>query len=132
MQKSLLYGGFGVLVALGTFDFLGRVFYFYWDVRWFDSLAHFLGGLAMGLIFLWVWFVSGLFGRSTPSKREAFVTSILAAMIIGLGWEFFEYAHGIANPVGGNYPLDTFHDLLADFWGGAVAGFVGRNHKRYE
>jgi hypothetical protein len=131
MRKSLLYMGFGVLMLLGAFHVIAQTFYLYWDMRWFDSFVHFLGGLSMGLVFLWIWFASGVFSRSTPSKKEAFLTALIAGMVIGVGWEVFEYAHGIANPIG-NYTLDTFHDLLADFLGAGLAGVIGRNHKLYE
>jgi hypothetical protein len=131
MKKSLLFLGFATLVVLGVLHFIAQTFYFYWDMRWFDSVVHGLGGLAIGFLFLWIWFSSGIFGKNTPSKKEAFVLSIVAGMIVGCGWEFFEFAHGIASPIG-NYALDTFNDLWADFVGAGIAGIVGGRSMFYE
>lgn len=91
---------------------------------------HFLGGLSVGLFSLWVWFVSGLFGKEVPTKKTAFVTALSCALLVGGWWEFFEYAHGIANPIG-NYALDTFNDVCADIVGGVLAGIWGARGKFY-
>jgi hypothetical protein len=131
MKKSLLFISFGLLFVLGILHYIGSVFYLYWTMRWFDNVAHFLGGASMGFLFLWIWYDSGLFGRSTPSKKSVFIVSLLSAMIAGFGWEFFEFANGIANPIG-SYALDTFNDLLMDFIGGAFAGIIGASRKFYE
>lgn len=99
-------------------------------MRWFDSLMHFLGGLSAGLFSLWVWYVSGLLGREVPTRKQVFITTLIWVMIVGVGWEFFEYVNGIANPIG-NYALDTFNDLVADFVGAVVAGLWAGSHKFY-
>ena len=132
MKKiHLLYVAFGVLFILSILHFIGSVYYLYWTLRWFDSLAHFLGGAGIGFLFLWIWFVSGLFEKDVPTKKQVFIASLLVAMIAGFGWEFFEFVHGIANPIG-SYQLDTFNDLLFDFYGGVFAGLVGAYKKFYE
>lgn len=92
---------------------------------------HLLGGLTVGMFSLWVWYASGLFGRHVPTRREVFVAALIFSMLAGVWWEFFEYANGIANPIG-SYALDTFSDLLADFAGGVIAGIWGANTKYYE
>ena len=127
-KPSLLYTGFATLLALG---FLYKIAAAFWNVRWFDSLMHFLGGLSIGLISLWVWFVSGLFGREVPSRKQVFVAALVFAMLAGVWWEVFEFVNGIAHPIG-NYPLDTFNDVLADFVGGVVAGLWGARRNFYE
>jgi hypothetical protein len=131
MKKSLLFVIFAILAFLGGLHYLGQTFYFYWDLRWYDNLAHFLGGLSMGFLCLWLWYRSGFFGMSVPNKKEAFLTAILGGMLIGLGWEFFEFAYGIANPIG-SYALDTFNDLASDFIGASLAGIVGARQAFYE
>lgn len=117
-KHSLLYRAFGVLIILGFLFIFASSF---WDMRWFDSLMHFLGGLSSGLFALWVWYSSGLFGKDSPTRKEVFITAVFWVMFVGIGWEFFEYVNGIANPIG-NYALDTFNDVSADFIGAVVAG----------
>jgi len=131
MKRSLLYISFALLIVLGVLHILGQTFYFYWDLRWYDNLAHFLGGLSMGFMCLWIWYASGLFGKNTPNKKQAFLVALIGGMVIGLGWEFFEFANGIANPIG-SYALDTFNDLLSDFVGVVAAGIVGARTYFYE
>jgi hypothetical protein len=126
MRKNrLLYYAFAVLIILGLLFSVSGSF---WDMRWFDSLMHFLGGLSAGLFAVWVWYVSGLFGWDVPTKKQVFITALFWAMFVGVGWEFFEYVNGMANPIG-SYALDTFNDVFADFIGGVVAGlFAGRTN----
>lgn len=131
-KRGLLIILFTLVIAVGILHQAGSIFYFYWNSFWFDELMHFLGGLTMGVLFLWLWYVSGIFGFGTPSKKEAMVGALIFAMIVSFGWEFFEFAHKIATPIGGNYPLDTFNDLLFDFVGATAAGFLGRVRKFYE
>ena len=52
-------------------------------------------------------------------------------MIVGVGWEIFEYANHIANPIG-SYQLDTTFDLVSDFVGALVAGRIGSAKHYYE
>lgn len=129
MNRRLLLISFLLAVVL---LFLFQIAEAFWNVRWFDNLMHFLGGLTIGMFGLWVWYLSGIFGRATPSKREAFVTALIFSMLAGIGWEFFELAHGIANPIG-SYALDTFNDMTADLVGAVVAGVWGaRRHFYHE
>jgi hypothetical protein len=123
-----------LLTAFLVFIFLILMYKFeaaFWNMRWFDSGMHFLGGLGIGLFSLWVWYVSGLFGKNVPTRKEAFVTALIFSMLAGTWWEFFEIANGIAHPIG-SYALDTFNDMLADFFGGMVAGFYGMKRSLYE
>lgn len=131
MKKSLLFSSFFVLIMLFVLHLVGIKFYFYWDSRWFDNTAHFLGGLGVGLLSLWILFVSGIFGKHKPNKKQILFASIACGMIIGAGWEVFEFVNKIANPIG-SYKIDTAWDLFADFVGALTAGFVGRNRKYYE
>ena len=131
MKKSLLYTVFSFLIVLGILHYVGNTFYLYWDLRWYHSLAHFIGGASIGFLFLWIWYVSGLFGKEIPNKKQVFIACLLSGMIAGIGWELFEFANGIVHPIG-NYALDTFNDLLADFCGAVFAGIIGSNKKFYE
>ena len=87
--------------------------YLYWYYPWLDLLTHFLGGLWVALATAWLLSYAG----RTPS----FLTVILAAMVIGIGWEVFELAAGI--PKEANFIFDTSLDLMMDFIGG-VSGFL--------
>jgi hypothetical protein len=132
MNRLLLIITFILIILIGALHQAGSVFYFYWSLAWFDNMMHFLGGLSMGLLFLWIRYVSGLFVKRTPSKKEVMINVIIFVAIVSIGWEIFEYVFDIANPTGGKYLLDTSHDLISDFVGAITAGLLGRIKKFYE
>lgn len=98
---------------------IGVHFSLYWTLSWFDLLLHTLGGLFLSL-------VTALFFRrrsgAFPSRSVFLRTLILATLLVGIGWEVFEYALDVAF-AGKHYAVDTTTDLLADF-AGALLGFL--------
>lgn len=86
----------------------------------------------MGLLFLWTWYVSGIFNKSKPSNKKIMISALIFVVIVSIGWEVFEYVFDIANPTGGNYLRDTTQDLMDDLVGGVVAGLIGRVKAFYE
>ena len=128
----LFFAALLVVIMVGV-DFVARLNFWYWVYPWFDNVSHFLGGLSLGTFALYMWYGSGIFGRTTPSKREAFATAFVFVLIIGLGWEVFEYVYGIAGPsIGQTYAQDTFTDVFSDICGAALAGLIGGWHTWYE
>jgi len=87
--------------------------FLYWYYPWLDLFTHFLGGLWVALASAWILSYAG----RTPS----FLVLILAAMVIGVGWELFESFAGV--PKEANFAFDTSLDLIMDFIGG-VSGFL--------
>jgi len=95
--------------------------YLYWYYPWLDLLSHFLGGLWVALAAAWLILYIG---------RETSLIRILSAvMVIGIGWEIFEFYAGI--PKEANFVFDTSLDLLMDFCGGLfgylLAGRLAKN-----
>ncbi len=131
MKKSLLNTSFLVLICILIIHLIGIKFYFYWDSRWFDNLAHFTGGLGVSLLSLWILFVSGVFGKHKPSKKQILFASIFCGLIIGIGWEVFEFINDIAGPIE-SYQLDTAWDLFMDLVGASVAYLIARDGEYYE
>lgn len=132
LNHRLLTVTFISIILVGVLHLVGSVYALYWDVDWFDTMVHFVGGLSMGFLFLWIWYVSGFVSKSTPTKRKAIVSALIFTIAIGLSWEIFEYVFDIANPTKGNYIGDTTLDLFADICGGLLAGFIGGSRKFYE
>lgn len=124
MRKfSLLYAGFAALLVLAFLHYLAVFFYLYWTISWWDTMVHFIGGVSMGLLSLWLWW--DVLWQRRPSPMAAYISSIIFVMIIGAGWEIFEYVNNIANPsIGESYFEDTLHDLIADFLGSILAGLM--------
>lgn len=131
MKNKILLISFLLVLVTGVLHIIGSINHLYWNSFWFDGLVHFMGGTSVGMLSVWFLFQSGFFEISVPSKREVFFYAIVCTVLIGIGWEVFEFAYGIAGPVGGKYSLDTYHDLLFDFLGGIVVGLIGRIKSLY-
>jgi len=131
VKNKILLISFLLVLTTGVLHIIANINHLYWNSFWFDGLMHFLGGTSVGMLAIWFWFQSGIFEISVPSKREVFFYTIVCTILIGIGWEVFEFAHDIAGPLGGKYALDTYNDLVFDFLGGIVASLIGRIKSLY-
>ncbi|MDB5266667.1 MAG: seg [Parcubacteria group bacterium] len=129
MKSKFLFVSLGLFFLMFILHLLGSYLYLYWTAWWFDNLVHFTGGVGVGFFMVWLSLYSGIFGSELPSRKKIFFTSLFLTVVVGAGWELFEYANGLTQSTEG-YALDTFHDLLADTFGGALAGFLA-GIKRY-
>jgi len=121
------------VIILGALHQVGSALYLYWDVEWFDMFMHFIGGFTIGLLFIWAWYGSDMFGtRAMPAKASVILLAIAFAFAVGAAWEGFEYIFDIANPTGGNYPMDTMNDFVADLLGALIGGLIGTIRKFHE
>lgn len=76
---------------------------------------HFLGGFLVSGIALWV-FVR--FSKATiHDARHALWVAIGTSIVIGLGWEYFEYLSGALIQTGADLIIDTGLDLVMDVLG---------------
>lgn len=112
-----------ILISLISFlNKLGGDFDLYWRFWWYDIVMHFLGGLWIGLITLWIYYLSGYFKKNKKDKPFVFLLSFLSVLIVGISWEIFEYLFEIV--FSSNYISDTALDLIMDILGGLVASIV--------
>ncbi|MEX0919222.1 MAG: hypothetical protein WDZ64_00545 [Parcubacteria group bacterium] len=116
------------VLALAIFGwglhFLAGFFYLYWSVWWFDVLMHFMVSFTGGLGIYWGFFYSGLFFRQEFENRAmAILLVFVCVMIVGVGWEIFEYVYGLTDAPEG-HKLDTIFDLIFDSLGALLAGFL--------
>jgi hypothetical protein len=130
MNKKLLYIIFILVAILAVINYIAGAFYFYWTISWFDNVVHFLGGVCVGLISIWIFYVMGLLTKGRPSLKRAILTSLAFVLAVGVAWEIFEYLIGATQSTE-SYPLDVFHDLLSDMVGAIVAGYIGIKEKFY-
>jgi len=130
MNRRLLYLILFFVAIVASLNYIAGMFYYYWTIGWFDSFVHFLAGISMGLFSIWIYFQSGLFVKSIPERRQAVLISIICVLVIGIGWEIFEYANGLTQSTE-SYSLDTIHDLISDTLGALVAGGLAMQKKFY-
>ena len=125
MKKcSLLYVTFALVILLGFVHFVAESLYLYWTVWWLDNIVHALAGFTIGLFIIWFLFYSSIFYKRSPTILESILNALLYVIIIGIGWEIFEYVNGITQSTEG-YTLDIVHDLIADALGAILAGIIG-------
>ncbi len=99
-------------------NFLATKLHWYSAIWWFDMPMHFLGGLWIGLLAIY------LFWSKINSSGKFFSNTLVilfSILLIGSGWEVFEALVNeviIENPF--DY-LDTFSDILFDLAGGSAA-----------
>ncbi len=116
MQKILLFSSLLLSTLLFFLHKLAGAYSLYFMLPWFDSMMHFLGGLALGALFLWF----SLFLKRYVRLLSAVPTNLLVlcfVLLIGVGWELFEYIYDITYPVFTTYGFDTAKDLVVDIFG---------------
>jgi hypothetical protein len=108
------------IALIGVLDAYANAFFLYWNFWWFDILMHFLGGFSVGLTSVWL---LGIFKRNVleiVTTKQIFYIAVSTSIIIGVGWEFFEYFSGTY--LGEKkIVFDTVLDLIMDTIGGMVA-----------
>lgn len=129
MNKKLLLSACALIFFIWAINSLANTFYWYSAMWWFDIPMHILGGAFLALIFSAIFFK-----KLTPQpSSNIFIMIILGVVIVGAGWEGFEYVvqHFIKGLPLANFP-DSVKDMLMDIIGGSIASFfVLKSVKRY-
>lgn len=80
---------------------------------------HYLGGFWVAIVFLWLYYYSGLFENPKGSNLRILLLAFLSALVIGILWEVFEYQTGMIF-----WPedkTDSYMDLVFDLLGSLSA-----------
>ncbi len=107
-----------LVIAIFILNFLANKFHWYYSIWWFDMPMHFMGGFWLGMVFFWFFKVRKL----SLLVNLSLVTKLIAwVLLIGVGWELFEYFF-INYMAQNNFDLiDTLSDLFFDLFGGITA-----------
>jgi glycopeptide antibiotics resistance protein len=129
MRKKLSYYAFTLVALILLFQLLAFQFYWYYTVWWSDMAMHTAGGIFLALL------IGIIAARHIQQQetRRAFQTILLWVLIIGVGWEIFEYIVQILfKPVPfANIP-DSLSDIMCDILGGVIGAiFVVIQKRRY-
>lgn len=112
--------GIAVLLLSTTLAGLNLIafrYFLYWRLRWFDMPMHFLAGVVVASVVLWV--LTFEIPPTSNLTRYRFALVFGVTLAVGIAWEVFEYAAGITRGEPG-YWFDTLHDLVMDGVGGAA------------
>lgn len=119
----MLLWSFLATVLVAIVNFLAATFYLYWSYWWFDNVTHFLGGLAIGLFGIAI--LKYFYNLSQSKFKNILLITALIVLVVGIGWEIFEFYTGTTNPSAGEtYLGDTMGDLLADLLGAFSASLI--------
>lgn len=99
------------LLVLGL-DKIAQDNFLYWTYWWYDIMMHFLGGFLVAGIALW--FFLRFFRPDFKNAKCAFTVAVATGIIVGIGWEFFEYFSGALLQQEGSIVGDTALDLVMD------------------
>ncbi len=116
------------IIFLFLVNFLANKFHWYYSIWWFDIFMHFIGGVWLGVVFVWLC----AFRKLPLTLNFPFVLRlILSVLIVGVGWEVFEY-YFINYMAQNNFDVvDTVSDLVLDISGGLLAStYLLYKHKK--
>lgn len=116
MKSYLLRSVVISIILVFVLNALGMYSFWYSSISWYDMLVHFLGGVFIGFLLLYLFPQL----RTLPTKRTIHLI-ILGVVIIGVGWELFEYAVWMLTHDTPNAFSDAISDVICDTFGGALA-----------
>lgn len=121
-QKSLTLE----IILLTIFVGFGHIFFeqysLYYLIPKLDMVMHFFGGTLIGLIILKILFTGERAVFARAHKKKIILTTFIGVMIVGVGWEIFEYGVGLT-PLYKVATQDTLSDLVFDA-AGAIAAIL--------
>lgn len=113
IHKKILLSIILLMFFIFFADKLANKFYWYNSIWYFDIIMHFLGGMWIGLFFIYVF--------SRRSLDNLIFKVVLSVLLIGIFWEIFEF---FVNNVIGQTPfniVDTLFDIIFDLFGGLLS-----------
>ncbi len=124
-----------ILALVLVLNFFAFQFFWYWKFWWFDLVMHFLGGLTVGylVIFITQIYHREYFLNQFKSRADILALVLISAFIVGGAWELFEFSVDQHQAL----PLliksiatlqmglkDSLLDILLDLIGASVSAFI--------
>lgn len=128
MEKKIIL----FLFFIAAIHFIAVFYDWYWRFLWIDIPMHFLGGVFVAVVFLWL--VKRFPGHFDMS-RNFFVTSIFLlgfVALTGILWEFSEFLYDLViiskgwESFAGQGARDMIGDLFFDLLGGLTIAVFRR------
>lgn len=114
--KKLLVRLASLIFFIFLLNYLAMKFHWYSSIWYLDMPMHFLGGVWLGLIFIW-------FFRLKEIDIKIILEIIFCVLFVGILWEYFEYIVNIYTTQNNFNILDTTSDILFDLSGGLFSIF---------
>ena len=120
-KKILLKRVFTLVVFILIANILAGKFFWYSSIWYFDMIMHFLGGLWLSFVLVYVYLF--VLKKEIKSYVQMAFFIIISALIIGILWEIFEVVVSALTTSDKFNVLDTASDIFFDL-SGAIAGSV--------
>ena len=109
---------FAVLMTIFTLHLISLQNDYYWLIWWYDIMMHFLGGVWVVLVLIW------LNQLKAAAVVLTFKRVLTAIVVVGLAWEIYELLFDQTFIDAKGYGLDTVLDLIMNTVGAAAAYFL--------
>ncbi|MCX6735770.1 MAG: hypothetical protein NTZ13_01680 [Candidatus Parcubacteria bacterium] len=115
-----------VLIAtMAVLNFYAYKFHWYWEFWWFDMIMHTLGGIWVASFALWFRYLRPLLKEMVvPKKTSIFLIAFISILLVGGGWELFEFSLDKLITFALHDSWNTVSDLFFDLSGGTLAVFL--------
>lgn len=90
-RNKLLIVGLLAFAVLGFLDKLAFDRHLYFNYHWFDKPMHFLGGVAVSLVGLYLFSLATGERRINFPAKKIFSVMLAITLVSGVTWEFFEF-----------------------------------------
>src|SRR3990167_6874685 len=118
MFKPPFQNMFAVLMTIFTLHLISLQNDYYWLIWWYDIMMHFLGGVWVVLVLIWL---NQL--KAAPAVLT-FKRALTAIIVVGLAWEIYELLFDQTFIDAKGYGLDTVLDLITNTVGATAAYFL--------
>lgn len=114
-----------ILFIFGSFYF-GGILDFYSKIFWWDVMLHFTSAIALGLVGFIIIHSLTLTNKIESRKFLNFFFALSFSVIIGVFWEFVEFAVDLIFNAGmQDSNADTMKDLILDTLGALIGAYSG-------
>ncbi len=125
MKKKFPFWVLALIVGIiGIVNGIAEYWHLYFYIWWLDIPMHLLGGFWVGLSVLALYYSSKFITDKDCSVQAVFIISITGALVIGVGWELFEWG---TKHIAGIIHLDivdTLADICNDVIGAVFAAVI--------
>lgn len=113
-----------IICVIGIVNGAADYWHLYFYYRWLDIPMHLVGGMWVGLSALAIYYFTSFVAEKSHAISRVLWIAVSSALIIGIGWEAFEW--GVDQMTGLKHVdvIDTLSDIMNDVIGTLVAGVI--------
>jgi hypothetical protein len=123
-KRKLIKEALILVLIIGGINFIASYFHWYWSIWWFDMPVHFMGGVFVGMLTIYLFYRKiGILTTKGQSLKALFVI-LAGTFVFGFMWEIFEFF--VQGSTNGNLAniVDSVSDICFDLAGGIFASLM--------